>query len=212
MKTSVVIPAYNEEKNIKRVLKTVKLAQKASIIDEIIVVDDGSKDKTSEIAETYEVKVIRNKKNLGKGAAMKEGIAAAKNELIMFLDADLINLKIIHLKNLLVPFELNENLGMTIGIFHKTGFASWFGNIIPAMSGQKVIRKNLIKKIDKLEKSGYGADVLIKREVSKYKAKIIIVPLHGVKQVFREKKKGIVRGSFGRIRMYKEIVQTLRSK
>ncbi|PIT90780.1 MAG: hypothetical protein COU22_00270 [Candidatus Komeilibacteria bacterium CG10_big_fil_rev_8_21_14_0_10_41_13] len=90
MKVSVIIPAYNEEKRLSRTLTEVLGSLKdAPWPYEIIVVDDGSRDKTSEIArETPQVRVIRHQINLGKGRAVKAGVAEAKGELILFMDAD----------------------------------------------------------------------------------------------------------------------------
>src|SRR3989344_3900202 len=89
MKTSnvwAVIPAYNEEKNIAKIIKKAK-----KYVDGIIVVDDGSKDKTKEAAEKANAVVLKHIVNLGKGAALKTGCDyAVKNgaELIVDLDAD----------------------------------------------------------------------------------------------------------------------------
>jgi len=91
---SVVIPAYNEEQGIKeiseRVLK-IEDGLKQVGVDalELIVVDDGSKDQTVEIADSIPgVKVISHDRNKGYGAALKTGFSAAQGELIGFLDAD----------------------------------------------------------------------------------------------------------------------------
>src|SRR3989338_4298988 len=88
-KTSLVIPAYNEEKTIAHVIKQAKLVKD---ISEIIVVDDGSKDRTSKIAKNLGVEVIKHHKNLGKGEALKTGISHARGTIILFLDADLKNI------------------------------------------------------------------------------------------------------------------------
>lgn len=89
MKLSIIIPAYNEEKILGEVLDEVKeFIQSKGHQAEIIVVDDGSKDKTSATAELRGVDVLRHEKNLGYGAALKTGIAASKNETILILDGD----------------------------------------------------------------------------------------------------------------------------
>lgn len=81
-----VIPAYNEEKNIRGVLKEVK-----HLVDHVIVVDDGGKDHTTEEAKKENVIVLRHVLNLGKGAAMKTGCEYAvrnKATKIILLDGD----------------------------------------------------------------------------------------------------------------------------
>jgi glycosyltransferase involved in cell wall biosynthesis len=88
MKSKVVaiIPAYNEEKRIINVIKKTK-----KYVDKVIVVDDGSKDKTAEIAKKAGAEVIKYEKNRGKGYATKLGlneIISLKPEIIVLLDAD----------------------------------------------------------------------------------------------------------------------------
>ncbi len=85
---SVLIPAYNEEKNIANAIKSI-LDQTYKGDIEIIVLDDGSTDKTPEIAKKYPVRYIKlgNKPN-GKTNAINKGIKIAKHDFICILDAD----------------------------------------------------------------------------------------------------------------------------
>jgi len=91
---SVVIPAYNEENGIaeiaQRVLAVKGDLEKAGVGElELLVVDDGSRDRTAQVAGQIEgVTLIRHPKNRGYGAALKTGFSKAKGELIGFLDAD----------------------------------------------------------------------------------------------------------------------------
>lgn len=91
---SVVIPAYNEEDGIAeiacRVLSVEKDLQKAGIDQlELLIVDDGSRDRTADVASKIPgVTLIRHPRNKGYGAALKTGFSKAKGELIGFLDAD----------------------------------------------------------------------------------------------------------------------------
>jgi len=91
---SIVIPAYNEENGIaeiaNRVLAVGPALKKAGVEKlELLVVDDGSKDRTAEVAAGISgVTLIRHPKNKGYGAALKTGFSKASGELIGFLDAD----------------------------------------------------------------------------------------------------------------------------
>ena len=90
---SVVIPAYNEEKKISRDIEAVyEYFKESSIKGELILVDDGSQDKTYEVASKYSsifpsLKIISYKKNKGKGFATKTGILAAYGEYILLADS-----------------------------------------------------------------------------------------------------------------------------
>lgn len=91
---SVIIPAYNEEGGIAEILDrvlSIKPGLEAVGIagPEVIVVDDGSRDRTPEIVKSYSnVRLIRHQKNRGYGGALKTGFANAEGNLLSFLDAD----------------------------------------------------------------------------------------------------------------------------
>ncbi len=93
MQTSIVIPAYNEEKRITPfLLSLLDFSRKMKEI-EVIIVNDGSTDKTLEIIQTLTkenklIKIVSYKQNQGKGWAVKQGIESAQGEKIVFIDAD----------------------------------------------------------------------------------------------------------------------------
>ncbi|MCX6748489.1 MAG: glycosyltransferase family 2 protein [Candidatus Pacearchaeota archaeon] len=89
MKLSIIIPAYNEEKSINKIISAVKNV-KLPCEKEIIVIDDCSKDKTLEIIRKIKgIKVFFHEKNKGKGAAMRTGASKATGDYILWQDADL---------------------------------------------------------------------------------------------------------------------------
>jgi len=87
MKISVVMPAYNSEKTIGQAIESV-LKQDYKI-DEIIVVDDGSKDKTAEIASRYPIKLIK-KQNGGEASALNIGAKQSQGDFIAIIESDVI--------------------------------------------------------------------------------------------------------------------------
>ncbi|RJP70887.1 MAG: glycosyltransferase family 2 protein [Candidatus Abyssobacteria bacterium SURF_17] len=91
MKLSVVMPVYNEEQTVQEIVRKVLAVE---IEKEIIIVDDGSKDRTRHILkEEFSgqpgIRVILHEKNAGKGAAVRTGIANASGDIILIQDADL---------------------------------------------------------------------------------------------------------------------------
>ena len=94
MKLTIVIPIYNEESTLSEITQKVLNADKLDLDFEIIFVDDSSIDKTPEITkkisqENKNIEVIRHSKNLGKGAALRNGFKAATGDIILIQDADL---------------------------------------------------------------------------------------------------------------------------
>ena len=89
MNVSIVIPAFNEGHGVGHVVNEVRETLKErGLTVEIIVVDDGSSDKTARNAAAAGARVLRHRSNRGYGAALKSGIAAAANEYIVITDAD----------------------------------------------------------------------------------------------------------------------------
>ena len=91
-KLSIIIPAYNEENNIQELLtKVINVPlERYGISKEIIVIDDGSNDSTTEIVKKFKsIKLIQLNKNIGKGYAVRTGIKNATGEIILIQDADL---------------------------------------------------------------------------------------------------------------------------
>jgi len=93
-KLSILIPVYNEEKTIEQVLEMVSKAPTCGLTKELIIVDDGSQDRTREIlskidAAKYGAKIVYHEKNQGKGAALRTAQGHATGDLIIIQDADL---------------------------------------------------------------------------------------------------------------------------
>ncbi|HEV3334263.1 MAG TPA: dolichyl-phosphate beta-glucosyltransferase [Bryobacteraceae bacterium] len=88
---SIIIPAYNEEKRLPATLEKVRdyLCRRPWEFSEILVVDDGSRDATCDVARHANVRVLANPGNRGKGYAVRHGMLEAKGDWALFSDADL---------------------------------------------------------------------------------------------------------------------------
>lgn len=165
-KATLVIPAYNEEKTIKN---SIRAAKQSKYVDEIIVVDDYSTDKTYEIALKEGVKIIKHEKNKGKGKAIRTGINNSTHNVICFIDADIPEWNGILISRIIKPVALNE------ADFVKTTFNRTMGrvtlltakpllkllfpsiNLQQPLSGQFCTTKEFLKEI-KIE-NRYGIDI-----------------------------------------------------
>jgi glycosyltransferase involved in cell wall biosynthesis len=93
MKLSIIIPAYNEEGTVEELLKKVSDVQIKGYEKEIIVIDDGSEDKTRDILDGLKNKLgftfLKHPKNIGKGGAIKTGLKKVTGDFVIIQDADL---------------------------------------------------------------------------------------------------------------------------
>ena len=93
MKLSIIIPVFNEEKTVAKVIDRITNLKIPGVIKEIVIIDDGSKDSSGEIVRKRikgtGIKFIKHEKNQGKGRAVRTGIKASTGDYIVIQDADL---------------------------------------------------------------------------------------------------------------------------
>ncbi|WP_040657520.1 glycosyltransferase family 2 protein [Orenia marismortui] len=207
MGIGLIIPAYNEEETIQEVVKT---AKKSKIFEEIIVVSDGSKDNTVEYALECEVKVIALPKNYGKGAAMEIGVNNIKSEILFFLDGDLINLREGHISKLVEPL-LKEGVDMSCGLFENgRGHTDFAQRLTPYLTGQRALRRELIKECDDLSDAKFGAELALTKIAIEQEWKVRRVILPELSHRIKEDKMGLIKGFYARIKMYWQVFRYFR--
>lgn len=187
MKVIAIIPAFNEEKRIENVIRKTK-----KYVDKVIVVDDGSKDKTSEVSRKAGAEVIRYEKNKGVGHATKIGLKRAislKPDIMIFLDADgqhdpkyipsFINAvkngaEYVYSHRDLSNYPLNRKIG-NFGLRILTNILCPTG-IRDTECGYRAISLNAAKKL-KLKADRYEREVDFAYEVWRNKFKISVVKI-----------------------------------
>lgn len=165
-KVSVIIPAYNEEETVAKVIDVVK---KVTFVDEIIVVNDGSSDNTESEALKAGARVITHEVNKGKGEALNTGYRESECDIIAFIDADIYNLTSRKVESIIRPIlegktditktKFSRASGRVTELTAKPLLNFFFPEISfeQPLSGQFAARKEVLKRID-FEKD-YGVDV-----------------------------------------------------
>jgi glycosyltransferase involved in cell wall biosynthesis len=204
---AIIIPAKDEEARILRVLKA---ACQSKLASEVIVVSDGSCDRTADVARSVEgVKVIELPVNRGKAGAMAAGVKATSAPILAFVDADLAGLTGDHIDKIIRPL-LSGQCEMCVGIFR--GGRVWSDHaqkIAPYLSGQRALKRELFEAVPRIGEQGMGVEVALNDAAKRRKARVIRVVLHGVSNCFKEQKLGIVKGTAARTKMYLEIATTV---
>ena len=178
MKITVGLPAYNEEKNIAKIIVKLK-----KIVDQIIVCDDGSTDSTSIIAESLDTIVIKHPKNLGYGSAIHSIFLKARelnSEVLVTIDADGQH-KIEDIEKVVKPIvdgQVDISIGsrfldkhdnapkyrkLGINIITKVTNSSLSEKITDSQSGFRAYSKKVLEKLNLSEKGmGISTEILIK--------------------------------------------------
>jgi glycosyltransferase involved in cell wall biosynthesis len=206
MKVAAIIPAYNEEKSIGPV---VRAAKDNNLIDEVIVVDDGSFDMTSVIAQDSGGRVVRTENNQGKGRALEKGVQSTDANILLFLDADLIGLTPKHLSMLLEPVMRGE-VEMTVGAIDRKMFGTflneWFRKTESPFSGMRVIKRSFWEEVPGRYKKKFYVESVITYLAKKNKMRTQPFVLEGVKHIVKENKMGFWKGSKARWKMNGQII------
>lgn len=189
---SVFFPAYNEQDNLKATVEKARaVLQKVARNYEIIIVNDGSKDKTGAVADALarnrdKIRVIHHSQNRGYGAALKSGLYASKYPWVVFTDADgqfdfaEVVKFLATQKQTAADLVIGYYLKRQVPGFRIFGSKVWQGavlllfglNVRDIDCGFKLINREVIKKIPKLEAERgpfISSELLIKAKAAGFK-------------------------------------------
>ena len=213
---TAVVPAYNEEDRIASVLGTLS---RVDVIKDIIVVDDGSTDRTGEVVASFKnVLYLRNPANLGKGPAMDRGVQASPGDIVFFCDADLVGLSPEMVEEIIRPV-LRKEYDMFVGareykvniITRTFVFLESKWGIYPT-TGQRALRKELWQKLPESYKRNYRAEVGL-NYLARRTGRGLGFKKFSYGHQKKEKKLGILKGLRVKLRMYGNVLgASLRSQ
>jgi hypothetical protein len=207
LKIAVVVPAFNEEARIGEVLRALTASPEP---DEIVVVNDGSRDGTAAVARGFSaVRTLDLPQNQGKGAAMRAGALATTSEVLLFLDADLIGLRPDHVGDLLRPV-LEGEAAMSVGVFRGGRLATDLSHfLVSYISGQRALPRDLFLAIPGITTARSGVETAITKYVKARGLPVRNVAMYGVTHPMKEEKLGPLPGFKARLKMYWEIARSL---
>lgn len=209
MRTTAIIAAYNEEKTIAEVLRALT---GSPLIDEIIVVSDGSVDRTVEICRSFEgVRTVALRHNHGKGFAMAVGVANATNDVLFFCDGDMYNVTEEHLTALITPVVRAES-DMNIGVRHRGAVADFMHlrmKFMPVLSGIRVMRREVFETVPPQYQAHYKIEAALNYFCARAGYRQQQTVIHGLDHVKKEAKLGFLRGVQARKDMYREVLLLL---
>lgn len=204
-KIAVIIPAYNEEKTIAGV---VKVAKESDWLDEVIVVSDGSTDKTSVRAKKAGATVYDLPIKHGKGAAMLHGITHTDAEIIVFLDADLKGLVGRHIKKLVEPVIRGQKV-MVTGLRDRGKFFSRLEKYLPLIGGERALERFIIENIPDKYLKGFMAESALNYYCRSRGLAYGSVFLRGLNMRKKMEKVGVLKGLGQYIKMYFQVIKAM---
>jgi glycosyltransferase involved in cell wall biosynthesis len=206
--TTAIIAAYNEEKTLADVIRALSGSE---LIDEIIVVSDGSTDRTVEISRSFDVKTIALRENRGKGHAMRIGVDNAANDVLFFVDGDMYNVTNDHIEALVVPVMKGE-CDMNIGIRHRGAILDFFHLKLqcgPVLSGIRVMRRAVFETVPAQYQERFKIEAALNCFCSRNGFVQRHTVIRNLSHVIKESKRGLADGLRSRWEMSREVVAVL---
>lgn len=187
MVVTALVPCYNEEQRIGRVLEVLT---NCPAIKEVVVVNDGSTDGSVEVIKKYPVKLVDLAKNVGKGGALRAGIELVDTPFIFLCDADLTGLTGGHVSSLIAPVK--KGYDVCVGIRYSV--IDWIAktHLLPLLAGERVLRTNALREILLSTQAGkWGLEPYMNFYSRKKGWRVKKVDMIGVKGVLNARKRGV---------------------
>jgi glycosyltransferase involved in cell wall biosynthesis len=202
---SAIVAAYNEEKTIGEVLGVLT---RNPLIDEVIVVSDGSTDSTVEICRSFPgVATLALRENCGKGYAMRAGVEFARNEILFFVDGDMLNVTDQHIARLVMPV-LKDECDMNIGVRNRGPIRNFFHlemKVGPVLSGIRVMRREVWETVPVRYQERFKIEAALNFFCSRAGYRQRQTVIYNLGHVIKETKRGLLDGLTSRWEMTREV-------
>lgn len=201
---SVIIPAFNEESTVGA---SVAAVLGAPLVDEVIVVDDGSSDASAREAERAGARVIRLAENAGKAMALDAGVRAARNDILLFLDADVTGHTHATVARIAQPV-LAGRVEMFVGIHaRRTLWLNRLLHVFPIIGGDRALTRRLWDAVPVGHKRGFEIEIAMNHTAKRFPRKMGFALITGLTHQPKERKYGVLVGFWRRLVMLRDIVR-----
>ncbi|HEY8020157.1 MAG TPA: glycosyltransferase family 2 protein [Thermoanaerobaculia bacterium] len=201
-RVAAIVPAYNEQETLAEVLTVLKAIP---LIDEVLVVSDGSTDETVAIARGMKLKTIHLRENHGKGTAMAVGVAHASADILVFVDGDILNLTEGMLEQLIRPV-LDGRSDMNVGIRNRGRILNAIHQTCgPLLSGIRCLRREIFEAVPEEQLAGFAVETGLNWSCRQLGMRTTTTLFFHLKHLVKEKKRGLWRGARARVTMFASV-------
>ena len=204
MGTTAIVAAYNEENTIADVLRALT---NSPLIDEVIVVSDGSTDDTVRISRRFDVRTIALRENRGKGYAMRIGVDYASHDTLFFVDGDMLNVTERTIESLVLPV-LRDECDMNIGVRHRgpvLDFLHLKMQCGPVLSGIRVMKREVFEKVPPQYQERFKIEAALNCFCSRSGFRQQHTIIYELRHIIKESKRGLSDGLRARWEMSREV-------
>ncbi|MGZ8795989.1 MAG: glycosyltransferase family 2 protein [Thermoanaerobaculia bacterium] len=204
MGITAIIAAYNEEKTIGDVLRALT---RNPLINEVIVVSDGSTDDTVLISRGFDVRTIALRENRGKGFAMRVGVDYASNDILFFVDGDMCNVTERTIESLILPV-LRDECEMNTGVRHRGPVLDFFHLKMqcgPVLSGIRVMKREVFERVPPQYQERFKIEAALNCFCSRAGFRQQHTIIYDLRHVTKESKRGLADGLAARWDMSREV-------
>lgn len=199
---AAIVPAYNEEKTIARVVNALRASP---LISEIIVISDGSTDATAAEARAAGATLVHELPiRAGKGKAVQHGVAHTDAPVLFFCDADLIGLTVQHIRTVLDPVLYGEK-GMSVGLRDRGRWMMRIQRHLPLIGGERALQRSIFERIPDKYLQGFMLEAALNYACRRRGVAYGGVPLWGLKIRRKMQKVGFQRGLVEYVKMGRQI-------
>lgn len=203
---AAIVPAYNEEKTIGQVVKVLVASNRFS---DIIVISDGSTDRTAEMARNSGATVTHQFPiNRGKGAALQHGVGHTDAEILFFCDADLIGFTPEHVNAILDPV-VQGKLAMNVGLRDRGPLITALMRYLPLIGGERAMRRQVFEKIQDRHLRGFMVESALNYYCRSRKLPYGTVVETGLTMRKKMQKVGVWRGLAQYVGMTMQIIKAM---